>query len=219
MSIIGGILGGVATGLFNQRSANKQMRFQDAQSRTQYQRAMADMKSAGLNPMVAAKLGGNAAMSGASATMPDLGSIVNSATQISNQKEVQQAQIGKINQEIVNLGLDSVAKGLDNMQKEMLVIFEKALSPEAYKLYKMPMMKALAEGLKVPGVVAEIADSEAMQAVQTIGGALVNPIETLDNLFNWASDNGRSLSEKYGTDGFDSLLRAIKDVKNTLMRK
>jgi hypothetical protein len=219
MSIIGGILGGVATGLFNQRSANKQMRFQDAQSRTQYQRAMADMKAAGLNPMLAAKLGGNAAMSGASATMPDLGSIVNSATQISNQKEVQQAQIGKINQEIVNLGLDSVAKGLDNMQKEMLVIFEKSLSPEAYKLYKMPMMKALAEGLKVPGVVAEIADSEAMQAVQTIGGALVNPIETLDNLFNWASDNGRSLSEKYGTDGFDSLLRAIKDVKNKLMRK
>jgi hypothetical protein len=219
MSIIGGILGGVATGLFNQRSANKQMRFQDAQSRTQYQRAMADMKAAGLNPMLAAKLGGNAAMSGASATMPDLGSIVNSATQISNQKEVQQAQIGKINQEIVNLGLDSVAKGLDNMQKEMLVIFEKALTPEAYKLYKMPMMKALAEGLKVPGVVAEIADSEAMQAVQTIGGALVNPIETLDNLFNWASDNGRSLSEKYGTDGFDSLLRAIKDVKNKLMRK
>lgn len=219
MSIIGGILGGVATGLFNQRSANKQMRFQDAQSRTQYQRAMADMKAAGLNPMLAAKLGGNAAMSGASATMPDLGSIVNSATQIANQKEVQQAQIGKINQEIVNLGLDGVAKGLDNMQKEMLVIFEKALPPEAYKLYKMPMMKALAEGLKIPGVVAEIADSEAMQAVQTIGGALVNPVETLDNLFNWAADNGRSLSQKYGTDGFDSLLRAIKDVKNKLMRK
>jgi hypothetical protein len=219
MSIWSALAGSVATGLFNQRSANKQMRFQDVSSRTQYQRAVADMKAAGLNPMLATKLGGNAAMSGASASMPDLGATINSAQSIANQAKVQEAQVGKINQEIVNLGLESVAKGLDNMQKEMLVIFEKSLSPEAYKLYKMPMMKALAEGLKVPGVVAEIADSEAMQAVKTIGGALVNPIETLDNLFNWASDNGKSLAVKHGTDGFDSLIRAIKDVKDKLMRK
>jgi hypothetical protein len=73
--------GSLVTGLFNQRSANKQMRFQDQQSRTQYQRAVSDMKRAGLNPMLAAKLGGNSAMSGASATMPDLGAAVSSGFQ------------------------------------------------------------------------------------------------------------------------------------------
>ena len=90
------VAGSVVTGAFNKRSADKQMRFQDNQSRTQYQRAVADMRAAGLNPMLAAKLGGNSAMSGASATMPDLGSTLSSAQSISNQKNVQDAQVAQI---------------------------------------------------------------------------------------------------------------------------
>ena len=90
------VAGSLVTGAFNKRSADKQMRFQDSQSRTQYQRAVADMRAAGLNPMLAAKLGGNAAMSGASATMPDLGSTLNSAQSIANQKNVQDAQVAQI---------------------------------------------------------------------------------------------------------------------------
>lgn len=101
--VAGAALGSLATGLFNQRSANKQMRFQDTSSRTQYQRAVADMKSAGLNPMLATKLGGNAAMSGASATMPDLGATINSATSIANQKNVQDAQVQKLVAEATQL--------------------------------------------------------------------------------------------------------------------
>lgn len=94
--IAAAVAGSVISGAFNKRSADKQMRFQDAQSRTQYQRAVADMRAAGLNPMLAAKLGGNAAMSGAQATMPDLGSTLNSATSIANQKNVQDAQVAQI---------------------------------------------------------------------------------------------------------------------------
>ena len=94
--IAAAVAGSVISGAFNKRSADKQMRFQDTQSRTQYQRAVADMRAAGLNPMLAAKLGGNAAMSGASATMPDLGSTLNSATSIANQKNVQDAQVAQI---------------------------------------------------------------------------------------------------------------------------
>lgn len=102
------LAGSVATGLFNQRSANKsmsfssaqaarQMQFQDEQSRTQYQRAVADMKKAGINPMLAAKLGGNAAMSGAmgsgaTATMPDLGSTINSAENLRQMEPIRKAE-------------------------------------------------------------------------------------------------------------------------------
>ncbi|AXL14966.1 DNA pilot protein [Microviridae sp.] len=102
------VAGSVASGLFNQRSANKsmqfssaqaarQMQFQDEQSRTQYQRAVADMKKAGINPMLAAKLGGNAAMSGAmasgaQATMPDIGSTINSAENLRQMEPIRKAE-------------------------------------------------------------------------------------------------------------------------------
>lgn len=86
-SILAAIGGSTVTGLFNQYSANKQMDFQSKMSNTSYQRAMADMKKAGLNPILAAKVGGASTPSGAMATMPDLGSTINSAMTVSNQEK------------------------------------------------------------------------------------------------------------------------------------
>lgn len=90
----GGLLsagGSLLSGLLTQRSANKQMQAQADSSRDQYQRAVADMKAAGLNPMLATKLGGNAAISGAMATFPDMGQAVTRGAQA----ELNSAQAAK----------------------------------------------------------------------------------------------------------------------------
>ena len=73
--------GSLVSGLLSQRSADKSMRFSAEQTSTGYQRAMEDMKRAGLNPMLAAKFGPAASASGSQTTFPDIGRAVSSGFQ------------------------------------------------------------------------------------------------------------------------------------------
>lgn len=56
----------------NLRIAREQMQFQERMSNTQYQRAMSDMKAAGLNPLLAYQQGGAGAPVGQTATMENV---------------------------------------------------------------------------------------------------------------------------------------------------
>lgn len=75
---IGGAIdaGGVIYQAAEQRRAARNQRdWEQEMSSTAYQRAMSDMKAAGLNPLLAAKLGPASTPSGATANVPNMGSI------------------------------------------------------------------------------------------------------------------------------------------------
>ena len=73
------------------QAANVQMDYQERMSNTAYQRAMADMRKAGINPIMVTKLGGASTPTGAMAKTPDLGNMGSNA--MKNYATAQQVQL------------------------------------------------------------------------------------------------------------------------------
>lgn len=97
----------------NARQAKEQMDFQKQMSDTSYQRATADMKAAGLNPLLAYSQGGNSSPGGASATMQNSANGALAATQQIQGLQLTAKQIENMDAQTKQTQSDTALKNLD----------------------------------------------------------------------------------------------------------
>jgi len=86
------LFGGAAANVSREQQAARQMQFQERMSSTAYQRAMQDMREAGLNPMLAAKVGPASSPVGAMANIQDIGTPAAQAATSAYQAQTQRRQ-------------------------------------------------------------------------------------------------------------------------------
>lgn len=207
-SLLGNFFGGKASAKMARESAREQMAFQERMSNTAHQRQVEDLKKAGLNPILSAKLGGASSPGGALAQMPDFSSIgtdvvgtamdtartantaKTSALERSNLAD--QNAIIKINKLIAQEQLKSTAseatiKGYSAWSMQNM-LREKAKNPENWAKFEL-FMPAIRE---IVGTAKDAA--QAMTIIERIANIFFpkGPVSGALNLKDLATQGGKS---------------------------
>jgi hypothetical protein len=193
------LIGGVLAGRQQKRRAGDQMAFQERMSNTAYQRTMADMRKAGLNPILAGKLGGASTPAGAMAQTPDFGGITAKSISNYNLKQLQDAQIQQ--QMATAKKLNNEVK-MQNMDIEMMR--QRGLSPMAFK--HTPFNQLGSEFLKPDNPLGQFFRGELLTNImnsQTAKDMKRKIMQAIQSFGNKNSNNSKNMRIRIGPGYID----------------
>jgi hypothetical protein len=101
IGVVGDIAGGALQNIYNKKEATKNRNFQAQMSNTAHQREVADLRAAGLNPILSASHGGASTPSGSTATSANLTDIGSKAANSVRASMELKKQLALIDQQIL----------------------------------------------------------------------------------------------------------------------
>ena len=169
-------------------SAARQMEFQREMSNSAYQRAVADLKAAGINPMLAAMKGGATTPGGSSYTaqMPQVYDTITPAVQTYNQSQLSSAQSAQYEAQtgLTNTQVKQVEAATDKIREEI-----KNIPTEGERLRQMVFVLQEQEYLyRAQGFESQERQRMLAETVKKlieetkVVGAEASAIESLNNL-------------------------------------